>query len=240
MATTSAAAAGRAEMPFRLSDALVERFGRVKVADLADGCRRLGFRGAVADPELRPGVAYQRLCGIAVTVRTAIEAGVRDYGAQAADLYDRGRSATRAIVVQQNDVPDFTSIGSGGARIAAAHGYTGWVTSGPIRDTEELRDAAIPVFGTAIRPSGRQVSDVPEGASMQFTLDVPVVVAGVTIRPGDVIVADHDGMIALAPDQAEAVLAEAEAILEIEARAFNLLAQGLTYRQILDRFAEDA
>src|SRR5688572_823461 len=126
-----------------LTDELVARFDRVKVADLADGCRRLGFRGRVTEPELRPGVAYQRLCGTAVTVRISLEAGDRSYTEQVVELYERGRTASHAIVVQQNDVPDFTSIGSGGARVAASHGYTGWVSSGPIRDTQELPDAPI-------------------------------------------------------------------------------------------------
>ena len=215
-----------------LTDALVARFARVKVADLADGCRRLGRRGRVADPALRPGVPYQRLCGIAVTVRMSIEPGARSYTEQVIDLYERGRSATRAIVVQQNDVPDFTSIGSGGARVAAAHGYAGWVTSGPLRDTDELVDAAIPVYGTSVRPSGRLVSDVPNGESFAFAFDVPVVVAGITIRSGDLIVADNDGLIALAPDEAEAVLAEAEAILAAEARIFEQIDRGLSARQV--------
>lgn len=222
-----------------LTDHLVTRFARVKVADLADGCRRLGRRGRVADPALRPGVPYQRLCGIAVTVRVSVEPGSRSYIEQAIDLYERGRSATRAIVVQQNDVPDFTSIGSGGARVAAAHGYTGWVTSGPLRDTDELVDAAIPVYGTSVRPSGRLVTDVPNGESFAFAFDVPVVVAGITIRSGDLIVADNDGLIALSPDEAEAVLAEAEAILAAEARIFEGIDRGLGARQVFGRSRQD-
>ena len=146
-----------------LTPELVERLGRVKVADLADGCRRLGFRAASASPALRSAAPYSSLIGIAMTVRCSIEAGDRTYGEQAAELYDRGRPARRAVVVQQNDVPDFTSIGSGGARIARAQGYVGWITSGPIRDTDELRDTSFPVYGTSVVPSGRLVTDVPEG-----------------------------------------------------------------------------
>ena len=218
-----------------LSDELVARLGSVKVADLSDGCRRLGRRGRVAEPSLRPGVPYQRLCGIAVTVRISIEPGARSYGDQAADLYERGSSVTRAIVVQQNDVPDFTSIGSGGARVAAACGYTGWVTSGPVRDTDELLDAAIPVYGTSIRPSGRLVTDVPDGHSFAFAFDTPVVVAGIEIHPGDLIVADNDGLIALAPAEVEEVLAQAEAILAAEAGIFAQLDAGLGPRDVFGR-----
>lgn len=218
-----------------LSDDLVERLGRVKVADLADGCRRLGRLGRVAEPELRPAVPHQRLCGVAVNVRLSLEPGDGDYAEQVITLYELGASVPRAVLVQQNDVPDFTSIGSGGARVAAAHGYTGWVTSGPIRDTDELVGAPIPVYGTSVRPSGRLVTDVPPGLAFTFRFDVPVTVAGVTIRPGDLVVADNDGLIALAPGEVEAVLREAEAILAAEARIFAQIDRGLRARDVFGR-----
>jgi regulator of RNase E activity RraA len=223
---------------FELTDALAERYARVKVADLADGCRRLGRRGRVAQPELRSAVPYQGLCGIAVTVRLSIEPGSRGYTEQVIELYERGATATRAVLVQQNDVPDFTSIGSGGARVAAAHGFTGWVTSGPIRDTDELVAAPIPVYGVGVRPSGRLVTDVPPGEGFAFAFDSPVAIAGITVRPGDLIVADNDGLIALAPDEAEAVLTEAESILAFEQRVFEALDRGVRARELFGSASE--
>jgi regulator of RNase E activity RraA len=217
-----------------LSPDLVERLGRVKVADLADGCRRLGFRAAAASPALRSAAPYSSLIGIAQTVRCSIEAGDRTYGQQAADLYERGQPARRAVVAQENDVPDFTSIGSGGARIARAQGYVGWITSGPIRDTDELRDASFPVYGTSVAPSGRLVSDVPKGTAIHFEFDVPVEIAGMPVHPGDVLIGDNDGVIALPPDRLVAILEEAEAILREEAAIFDQIDRGLTYREILD------
>ena len=106
------------------------------------------------------------------------------------------------------------------------------MTSGPIRDTDELVAAPIPVYGVAVRPSGRLVTDVPAGESFTFAFDTPVAIAGITVRPGDVIVADNDGLIALAPDEAEAILAEAEAILDYEVRIFEALDRGARAREL--------
>jgi len=217
-----------------LTDDLVARLRRVKVADLADGCRRLGFRAAAASPALRSAAPYSSLIGVAMTVRCSIEAGAASYAEQAADLYDRGRPARRAVVIQENDVPDFTSIGSGGARVARAHDYVGWITSSALRDTDELRDTSFPVYGTSVVPSGRLVTDVPKNTSIHFEFDVPVEIAGMAVHPGDVIIGDNDGVIAVAPDRLVAVLAEAEAILNEETEIFRLLDTGMTYRQILD------
>jgi 4-hydroxy-4-methyl-2-oxoglutarate aldolase len=217
-----------------LTPELVERTRKVKVADLADACRGLGFRGNAASPTMRPALPYSSLIGVAMTVRCSIERGRRPYADQAADLYGRGLTMTRGIVAQQNDVPDFTSIGSGGARVARAHGYEGWITSGPIRDTDELREGTLPVYGTSVVPSGRRVTDMPAGRSIHFSFDEPVDIAGMLVRPGDVLVGDNDGVIALPPDRFEEVLAGAEDILRSEAALFRKIDQGLTYRQILD------
>jgi regulator of RNase E activity RraA len=217
-----------------LTPALVDRIRKVKVADLADACRDLGFRGNVSSPMLRPAFPYSSLIGVAMTVRCSIERGLRSYAEQAADLYGRGLTMTRGVVVQRNDVPDFTSIGSGGARVAREHGYVGWITSGPLRDTDELREGTLPVYGTSVVPSGRRVTDMPPGRSIHFSFDETVDIAGMSVAPGDVLVGDNDGMIALPPDRFEEVLAGAEAILRWEADLFRKIEQGLTYRQILD------
>jgi 4-hydroxy-4-methyl-2-oxoglutarate aldolase len=218
----------------KLTPALVDRVHKVKVADLADACRGLGFRGNVASPTLRPAFPYSSLVGVAMTVRCSIERGMRPYGDQAAELYGRGLTITRGVVVQRNDVPDFTSIGSGGARVAREHGYVGWITSGPIRDTDELREGTLPVYGTSIVPSGRLVTEMPAGRSIHFSFDETVDIASMSVRPGDVLVGDNDGVIALPPDRFEEVLAGAEEILRGEAALFRKIDQGLTYRQILD------
>lgn len=218
-----------------LTSDLVARLARVKVADLADGCRRLGVRAATANPSLRPAVPYRGVIGTAVTHRISIEPGECDYEAQATEVYMLGRSAPHAVVVQRNDVPDFTSIGSGGAYVARAHGYVGWVTSGPIRDTDEMpsRDG-FALYGTDIVPSGRLVDQVPAGSSIRFEFGTTIEVAGMTVSPGDILVGDNDGVIAIHPIDLEPVLAEAEQILEAEAEIYGQLDRGMTMRQIVE------
>jgi regulator of RNase E activity RraA len=219
---------------FTLTDDLLARIRAVKVADLADGGLQMGFKVAAARPELRPAVPYFSLIGIAVPVRCSFEPGERSYTDQVLELYERGLPRRHAIVVQQNDVPGFTSIGSGGARVAAAHGYDGWITSGAMRDTDDLRGTTWPVYGTSIVPAGRNVSDVPPGQSFQFTFDAPVDIAGMRVARGDVVVGDNDGVIAFPPDRLIGMLEGAEAILRIEHHYYRLLDEGRTFREILE------
>src|SRR5262245_59301216 len=101
-----------------LNEQTAKRIQRLKVADLADGCRQLGSPGRVADPSLRPAVPMSRLAGTAVPVRLYLAPGFCDYNLSMARVYDLGRSVPRAVLVQRNDVPGFVSMGSGGATMA--------------------------------------------------------------------------------------------------------------------------
>lgn len=217
-----------------LTDDVLARIRRVKVADLADGGLDVGSPVAAAGPELRPAVPYSSLIGVAMPVRCTLEPGDRSYTDQVLELYERGLPPRHAIVVQQNDVSGFTSIGSGGAKIAAAHGYDGWLTSGAIRDTDDLRGTPWPVYGTSIVPAGRRVVDVPPGQSFNFTFDEPVLIAGMRVAPGDIVVGDNDGVIAFPPDRLLPILEAAEAILRLEHRYYRLIDEGRSFREIIE------
>jgi len=221
-----------------LDSALRDRLLAVKVADLCDGLHQLGRPVRVAGCELRPVVAFPQVVGTAITVRTFLGPGKRDYNEQAADLYDLGRSCPWPVMVLRCDVPGFVNWGSGGARVARSHGYTAAVVHGPVRDSSELRSLEFPVFATGLRPDSIGVDEVPSGSSIHFEIGVPVEIAGAVVKPGDVIVGDNDGLMALAPDEVRPALAEAEKIIALEERIFAALDKGLTFRQILHELPE--
>ena len=212
-----------------------DRIGKLKVpvADLADGCRKQGLAVRVADRSLCPAVPFSRVAGTAVTVREYIAEGSKDYGLQIAEVYDLGRSVPCAVLVIRNEIPDFACMGSGGARVALAHGYVGGVMGGTIRDTQELPEIGFPLFGTCVRADSMAIDETPPGSSIHIDIGGPVEIAGVTVSAGDIVVADNDGMIAIAPDQIEAALTGTEEVIRIERRIFALLKQGLSYREIL-------
>ena len=77
-----------------------------------------------------------------------------------------------------------------------------------VRDSEELAEMAVPVWARWIRSRGA-TKDIPG------ELDVPVVVGGCEIRPGDLVVLDADGVTVVDPARADEVL---EASLAREAK----------------------
>ncbi|TAM83523.1 MAG: RraA family protein [Acidobacteria bacterium] len=216
-----------------LDEQMLNRIAKVKVADLADGHQDLGLAPRVANSTLRPASPMLRLVGTAVTFRLYLNHGQTEYLEEVTQMYELGRSVPHAILVHKNEVPGFTSFGSGGARVAQSHGYAGCVVAGPIRDTQELPSIGFPIFGTSINPLSLRMYKLPYGTSVGVTPGRDVDVAGIKISSGDILVGDNDGLIAIDPQNFEQVLAEAEKICNMEARIFNLLRNGKSFRQIL-------
>lgn len=83
-------------------------------------------------------------------------------------------------------------------------GIAGVVTNGSARDVREIMEAQFPVFCQFVSPAGTSKN---RGGSV----NVPIVVGGVVIRPGDIIVGDDDGVVVVPPEAAVDVIEKAKA-----------------------------
>jgi len=116
-----------------------------------------------------------------------------------------------SVVVIDNDGDgDTGTTGSNNSMLWVRKGAVGIVSAGGVRDTDEVIKQKIPVYmdiskrGRGIRPGRNEVESVQE----------PVVVGGVLVRPGDIIVADGDGVIVVPREHAIPVAESAHEILE--------------------------
>jgi len=85
---------------------------------------------------------------------------------------------------------------------ARAQGVAAVLVDGAVRDLDELADLGLPIWTRFVRAQGATKGGVGK-------LDVPVVVGGVEIRPGDLVVMDGDGAVVVPTDRVEAVLSAA-------------------------------
>jgi regulator of RNase E activity RraA len=130
------------------------------------------------------------------------------YGSKSSEPFAPLLRPGSALVIEDAAEADVGSIGSNNIMSWKLKGCVGVVTSATARDTDEIITERIPLYfrhpGRGIRPGRNEIESVNR----------PIVVGGVLVKPGDVIVADGDGVIVVPRDKALAVAAYAQKILE--------------------------
>lgn len=134
-----------------------------------------------------------------------------------------------AVFVVDGAAPDLSCWGGMASRLAAQAGMAGVVVDGGFRDVPEVRRSGFPVFGR--RPTPKSSQRRVEVAAVGD----PVMVGGVTVAPGDVVVADATGVVVVPDDDVEAVGAAASTIREEEATLDEEIASGLDLETLEER-----
>jgi RraA family protein len=113
------------------------------------------------------------------------------------------------------------------ARAALARGLAGIVVDGGYRDLGYVATSDLPVYSRHVSPMA--------GTTIRLaTVNEPVSCGGVPVSPGDLVIADVDGIVVLDPARAEATLAAAAQVMAVEARVMERLSQGATLGDCLN------
>ncbi len=155
-------------------------------------------RDRVMDSGIRPlWPAMPRIAGPAYPVRCA----PRDNLMLHAAIY---RAAPGSIIVVEAGDLDYAVAGGNVCAVAQKRGIAGFVVDGVIRDLAEARANRFPVFARGVLP-------IPGDKNVIDVLNGPVRCGGVAVAPGDVVVADEEGIVVVPASQLEAVLNGAQA-----------------------------
>lgn len=101
------------------------------------------------------------------------------------------------IVVQAGDL-DYAMAGGNVCAVALQRGIAGFIIDGAIRDVAEIRAAQFPVYARGVAP-------VPGKKQKLGTLNHPITCGGVTVNPGDIVIADEEGIAVIPADQQETI-----------------------------------
>ena len=107
----------------------------------------------------------------------------------------------------------------------------GLLIDGPVRDTAQLQSISLPVFATGSCPDAGTIQHPGQTGC-------PVEVAGVTVNPGDVVVADRDGIVTADCDTMERLLPLAREITDAEAAVKEQLESGTSSLEDLTNYRE--
>ncbi len=223
---------------------ILKLFDGLRVADVSDGMDMVGLRDA--------GLLHQRIeplwkdtenmshliCGIAVTARYIPTLKVIKnpmakeefqkwegewYGKYSTEAYVEFIKPGSIVVLDVQGDGDTGSVGSFNGLFWVTKGARGIISNGGIRDTDELIKQRIPVYldymnrGRGIRPGRNELESVNK----------PVTLGGVVIRPGDILVADGDGVVCVPREFAKPVAEFAHEILSKDKKGRKALYQQL-------------
>lgn len=194
----------------RPESALLERCRELPTSILSDSMERVGgLRGLHAVP----GASWPRVAGPALTVRT--RAGDNLVVHRALDLAEPGD----VLVVDAGGSLERAVFGEIMARYATSRGLAGIVIDGAIRDADGLAAGPIPVFARKVNHLGPYKEGPGE-------IHSPATAGGTTVRSGDVVVADGDGVVAIPHERAAEVVATGQRRLAAEEEQFAQIAAG--------------
>jgi regulator of RNase E activity RraA len=205
-----------------LPDPLVARLAKLDSCAVSDALDRLGLKGSVVG--IHPLTSTARIAGRAVTVRLKAkgrEESPRHLGTAAIQAAGPGD----VIVVDHHAREDVAGWGGILSTAAKVKGVAGVIIDGACRDIDEARELGFPVFARAavqITARGRVVED---------SFNEPVEIADVSVRPGDLVIADGSGVVFVAAERAEEVIKAAE---EIASRETQMTKDVLAGRSVVE------
>ena len=197
---------------------VLEALRDIPVAALSDNMQRnIGTVGL--QPYHRPGP--KTMAGTAVTARS--RAGDNLTYLRALEFCRPGD----VLVIDGGG--DLANAGVGGilSFYAASIGVVGVVIDGAIRDVAEIRERDFPVYARGVTHRGPYKDGPGE-------INVPIAVGGMVVNPGDIVVGDQDGLLAIPQDGVEELIEKARAHLAAEAETIRAMKEGRWSRAFID------
>lgn len=184
--------------------ALIERLRRLDACAVSDALDSLGLPGATL--RLRPLWSCSPIAGRAITVQIVAKGDAQPsvhLNTPAIEIAEPGD----VIVVANGGREDVSCWGDILSSAARVKGVGGVVIDGACRDIDASADVGFPVYGLAVVPVSAR------NRIVQQSMNEPVTMAGVTVRAGDLVLADGSGTVFVAADRAEEVVATAERLV---------------------------
>src|SRR4051812_49356224 len=218
---------GLIELP-RLPKEVLEGFRALGdlTGTVSDAMDQLGIAGAVPGSTLRPTDPRARIVAQAITLLNkktdrAVNEAVAGKKSGLADIEAHNLAEPGDVLVIQG-AANVSSMGGVSASVGRRQGEAGAIVDGAVRDIDHSRAIGYPVWSSSVSPmTGKWRIET-------VSVNKPVSVCGVEVKPGDLVIADEVGVCFLPFAKAGEVLAMARRLAEAEEGRLKRLAAGIS------------
>ena len=191
-------------------DKLTLRLEHCYTGILNDVMRGMGLRNFVLPPEIRPLFPDRKLAGPVFCLRGHVD--------EAADAHKTllewtgflAAAKPGHVVLCQPNTHAVALMGELSAETLQFRGVRGYIVDGACRDVDFIIQMGFPVCFRHHTPKDIVSFWLPDA------MDVPIVIGDVTVRPGDYVLADRDGIVILPGERAEEIVAAGETAISTE------------------------
>jgi 4-hydroxy-4-methyl-2-oxoglutarate aldolase len=205
-----------------------DRLAKLYSAVVADVLDKLGFRSQCMDRRIRPLWPEAKTSGFALTVQTVPALEVAPAHPYAGELAAVDSLAAGDVLVVSESAWSFW--GELLSTAANFRGCRGVVLDGPTRDSAAIRTMGFPVFHVGFHPADSL------GRLDVTGHNIPIECGGVVVNPGDLILADHDGVVVVPNAAAEEALKLAEEKVCGENLVRKALADGMSTTEAFKKY----
>jgi len=203
----------------------VERLKGLDCCAVSDALDKLGLAGAVTG--IAQLSASRRIAGRILTVKLGVGEPPAGKPRHVSTTAIEAAQPGDIIVVEQHSGVNAASWGGILTLGAKLRGVAGAIADGPVRDIDESRQLDFPVFGTSV------TTFTARGRIVELATGEPIKIRGVQVRPGDYVIADGSGVVFIAAENIERVLAAAEDIFAREAAMAQALREGKRITEVM-------
>lgn len=216
-------------------DTIAQRLLHLSPAVVCDALDEMGMWSQAMHPHVAPLASSYRLAGQAHTILAHPAAQL---GAYLPDTYERWAKAYdrtppgSVLVIAASGVERGAVWGELRTERACRAGAVGLVTDGYVRDSGQIIASGFPVFC-----AGRSPEDC-RGRIEFADADLAVTCGGVTVHPGDYVLADLDGVVVIPRAMAEDVISRAEHKEKIHAWIRDQIRKGREAQEVVQTYLE--
>ncbi len=205
-----------------------ERFKRLATTNLSDALDKVGIKGAVIG--IRPMFDCPKIVGRAVTIKiTAAGMTKSKYhiGVRAIDAASPGD----VIIIDNRGDINNNCWGEILSMAAKMKGVSGVVVDGAVRDVDACREFGFPIYAKGVVPL------TARGRVMEESFNEMIRIGDIQVRPGDIVMADINGVVIIPEEKIDEVLETAEDILKKEEAMIEELRKGVSILEVDQRYS---